>query len=157
MVTKRNYPTPRRADAERGGRGDLLSDLKGYKSDHFRKWPTPSKSDATGGPGSSGREGGPNLRTAVKGSLNPDWVEWLMGWPVGWTALRPLGVIGYMDLLYHIWEADPAEYPHEPNRIPRLATGVEKRVARLKAIGNGQVPQTSREAFLQLLERSRRQ
>lgn len=21
------------------------------------------------------------------GALNPDWVEWLMGWPVGWTAL----------------------------------------------------------------------
>lgn len=24
------------------------------------------------------------------GRLNPDWVEWLMGWPIGWTALRPL-------------------------------------------------------------------
>ena len=25
------------------------------------------------------------------GKLNPDWVEWLMGWPIGWTASRPLG------------------------------------------------------------------
>jgi hypothetical protein len=26
----------------------------------------------------------------VGGQLNPDWVEWLMGWPVGWTSLEPL-------------------------------------------------------------------
>ena len=25
------------------------------------------------------------------GRLNPMWVEWLMGWPVGMTDLRPLG------------------------------------------------------------------
>ena len=24
------------------------------------------------------------------GRLNPTWVEWLMGWPIGWTALQPL-------------------------------------------------------------------
>ena len=24
------------------------------------------------------------------GSLNPTWVEWLMGWPLGWTDLEPL-------------------------------------------------------------------
>ncbi len=24
------------------------------------------------------------------GRLNPTWVEWLMGWPLGWTALEPL-------------------------------------------------------------------
>ncbi len=26
-----------------------------------------------------------------RGRLNPRWVEWLMGWPIGWTALEPLG------------------------------------------------------------------
>jgi hypothetical protein len=26
----------------------------------------------------------------IGGSLNPDWVEWLMGWPIGQTALKPL-------------------------------------------------------------------
>ena len=84
-------------------------------------WPTPPKSDADGGPGSNGREGGLNLRTAVRretfptptvndsknnnppsqalrntpplnvvvgGQMNPTWVEWLMGWPLGWTDLR---------------------------------------------------------------------
>jgi len=24
------------------------------------------------------------------GQLNPTWVEWLMGWPLGWTDLQPL-------------------------------------------------------------------
>jgi hypothetical protein len=24
------------------------------------------------------------------GKLNPTWVEWLMGWPMGWTGLQPL-------------------------------------------------------------------
>ena len=39
----------------------------------------------------------PNLGTTVHqsesggGKLNPTWVEWLMGWPLGWTDLRPLG------------------------------------------------------------------
>jgi len=26
----------------------------------------------------------------IGGTLNPDWVEWLMGWPIGWTDLKPL-------------------------------------------------------------------
>jgi hypothetical protein len=26
------------------------------------------------------------------GQLNPDWVEWLMGWPIGWTDLKPLAM-----------------------------------------------------------------
>jgi len=24
------------------------------------------------------------------GTLNPTWVEWLMGWPIGWTDLNAL-------------------------------------------------------------------
>ena len=27
---------------------------------------------------------------AKNGRLNPQWVEWLMGWPLGWTELQPL-------------------------------------------------------------------
>lgn len=26
----------------------------------------------------------------IGGKLNPDWEEWLMGWPIGWSALEPL-------------------------------------------------------------------
>jgi DNA (cytosine-5)-methyltransferase 1 len=24
--------------------------------------------------------------TPQKGQLNPSWVEWLMGWPIGWSV-----------------------------------------------------------------------
>ena len=33
------------------------------------------------------------------GRLNPTWVEWLMGWPLGWTDLKPLE----MDK-FHVWQ-----------------------------------------------------
>jgi hypothetical protein len=33
---------------------------------------------------------GKSLSEQVGGSLNPMWVEWLMGWPLGWTDLKPL-------------------------------------------------------------------
>jgi hypothetical protein len=32
----------------------------------------------------------PTLAAQAGGSLNPTWVEWLMGWPLGWTDLKPL-------------------------------------------------------------------
>ena len=38
-----------------------------------------------------GTHGGKNhrcLRTDVAGQLNPTWVEWLMGFPPGWTDLN---------------------------------------------------------------------
>ena len=56
-------------------------------------------------PTCTGLDGGSNSRKALKkrniqsttniplgrsGALNPDWVEWLMGWPIGWTDLKPL-------------------------------------------------------------------
>jgi DNA (cytosine-5)-methyltransferase 1 len=30
------------------------------------------------------------LGRAAGGALNPTWVEWLMGWPLEWTDLKPL-------------------------------------------------------------------
>jgi hypothetical protein len=35
-------------------------------------------------------QGGTALSTQAGGKLNPTWVEWLMGWPLGWTDLKPL-------------------------------------------------------------------
>ena len=34
---------------------------------------------------------GAQLANQVGGSLNPTWVEWLMGWPLGWTDCEPSG------------------------------------------------------------------
>lgn len=49
--------------------------------------------------GSAGRDGQknrPSLHTMAKamgGQLNPEFVEWVMLWPIGWTALEPLGTV----------------------------------------------------------------
>tara|TARA_R100001440_G_scaffold20612_1_gene34289 strand:- start:54 stop:560 length:507 start_codon:yes stop_codon:yes gene_type:complete len=32
----------------------------------------------------------PEVRNTGKGTLNPDWVEWLMGYPPGWTDITDL-------------------------------------------------------------------
>ena len=67
------------------------------------KWPTPCATDYKG----SGQTGMLRDRldyavergatksnvyeqTTSGGQLNPTWVEWLMGWPLGWTDLKPL-------------------------------------------------------------------
>ena len=35
--------------------------------------------------------------------LNPPWVEWLMGWPIGWTDLKPLATGKYRNVqLWHL-------------------------------------------------------
>ena len=32
----------------------------------------------------------PTLATHAGGKINPEWTEWLMGWSIGWTDLKPL-------------------------------------------------------------------
>ena len=67
-------------------------------------WPTPgaakANTDLTLTCSGDGREKPNKLGWAVaqsigykvpdRGTLNPSWVEWLMGWPAGWTDLKPL-------------------------------------------------------------------
>lgn len=76
------------------------------------------------------------LSEQVGGALSPDWVELLMGWPKGWTFLEPLES-SEMRGWGEGWEDDTA----------RVLAGVTNRVQRLKAIGNGQVPQCAAEAW----------
>ena len=64
-----------------------------------RMWPTPKTQDSRH---ALNRHNNPNdshwksnLGEVVSaqvngGHLNPTWVEWLMGWPLGWTDLKPL-------------------------------------------------------------------
>jgi hypothetical protein len=35
----------------------------------------------------------------MPGRLNPTWVEWLMGWPLGWTDLKPLATDRFREWL----------------------------------------------------------
>ena len=57
-------------------------------------WPTASASDWKGSSKAGQRRGqltDPAMGAIpAGGQLNPTWVEWLMGWPLGWTDLRPL-------------------------------------------------------------------
>lgn len=72
-------------------------------------WPTPVASMSKGSsPRSLTRRSGASrardrldhaVMASDHGHLNPTWVEWLMGWPIGWTDLKPLA----MDK-FHEWQ-----------------------------------------------------
>ena len=141
----RNYlPTPTCQDANQAGSANAKHlTLHRYIT---KLHPTPASRDyrspnakpyADRGGGKKGEQ----LQNFVGGQLNPDWVEWLMGWPVGWTRLEPLTVIR------------PHDWSIEPPDVPRVATGILVRVDRLKSLGNGQVPQCAAEAWRQLHKR----
>lgn len=65
-------------------------------------WPTPTAADRNGPRVTPRTDRNPtkhsDLRSAVRaqspngGPLNPNWVEWLMGWPIGWTESKPLAM-----------------------------------------------------------------
>ena len=96
----RMWPTPRASEPGRTteGYGRGLAELVEGKQQKAKMWPTPNASDATKWSNQSleeRKEKGQQLRlpTAVSpmggagGNLSPIFVEWLMGWPLNWTAL----------------------------------------------------------------------
>jgi DNA (cytosine-5)-methyltransferase 1 len=94
-----NWPTP---DANCGMRGTQPNWTPKRKSGHQAQYsinqavrdkmfPTPTAHNSKEGnyPSEQNRNT-PTLATHAGGKLNPMWVEWLMGWPLGWTDLKPL-------------------------------------------------------------------
>jgi hypothetical protein len=77
------------------------------------------------------------LETPAQGSLSPDWVEWLMGTPLGWTSMQPLSSDEY---LYWLHAQQNGTWWQIERGLPRVATGIPNRVNRLKCLGNGIVP-----------------
>ena len=84
-LTRQTYPTPRTItggaeSAQRkqelgrtkSGGGDLQSVVQQKCNLHSDEW-----------------------YQKAMGQLNPEWVEWLLGWPIGWTALEPLATDRY--------------------------------------------------------------
>jgi hypothetical protein len=62
-------------------------------------WPTPTTPSGGGNAGGSGATRTAKANgTYITSSINPNLYEWLMGWPQGWTDLKPLE----MDK-YHKW------------------------------------------------------
>ena len=58
-------------------------------ADQVKMWPTPTAQDAkNNGVESQHNRNTKPLNAEIGGSLNPQWVEWLMGYPEGWTDLK---------------------------------------------------------------------
>ena len=87
-------PTPTVNDSKNNG---PISQLQrtGMSLNVFTKlFPTPTANeDACGTPNGKMQKmlgNHPEVRNQGEGTLNPDWVEWLMGFPIGWTNLEEL-------------------------------------------------------------------
>jgi hypothetical protein len=157
---KRMWPTPRQCEAE----GGVINNCQANESGFFREnkkgvrfgvklkdavnmFPTPASRDWKGGRSfealeKSGRNENNNLCDKVNHiegkvqSLNPDWVETLMGWPVGASSLEPMTELDW-DYDWEYWEQD----------IPRVKPKEKGHANRLMAIGNGQVSLCMATAF----------
>ncbi len=98
---KEYWPTPTCHNAnEKGSPSEFLRDSPGLGT--VVLWfPTPQASDNR----DRGNMSNPSIKRRIamgkqimlsqsvdrtSGQLNPTWVEWLMGWPLGWTDLQPL-------------------------------------------------------------------
>jgi hypothetical protein len=97
---KETWPTPQSRD----WKGSSGRSLKGMECDlptKVKMWPTPQASDNR----DRGNMSNPSIQRRVaigkqimlsqsvhptSGNLNPPFPEWLMGWPLGWTDLKPL-------------------------------------------------------------------
>lgn len=103
MARKGLWPTPRASDAHfgvsltdavraDGGTGRIRGEQKLSARAH---WPTPTavthrqgtpRMADWGGSGSRAKLDQLTSREESRGALNPTWVEWLMGFPLGWTV-----------------------------------------------------------------------
>jgi len=99
------WPTPAARDSKgansrehceiNGGGRKHMDQLANAVAHPDLKFPTPTSSMATTGDLEQARFSSlnrPEYASVNGGSLNPTWVEWLMGWPLGWTDLKPLAM-----------------------------------------------------------------
>ena len=138
----KNWPTPRCSD----GMIHQLRDMNGKQSRSRLENVISSENNAAGQ------------------FLNPEWVEWLMGWPINWTSIAPMSTKHYQ---YWIsaglswWDSDISEIPYEINGklIPRTLINkkeMKNLSRRIIASGNGQVPAVMAEAWTLLLNEKQR-
>lgn len=86
-----------------------------------------------------------NIQPKCGGRLNPDWIEWLMGWPIGWTSLD-----AFNPEKLKAWEStSPNDWWDSEPDLPRL-TLLNTGAKRIAALGNGQVPAAAAAATYRL-------
>ena len=101
ILGQRMWPTPTAHNAkERGYPAEFNRIMQGLGT-IVQRFSTPQASDNR----DRGNMSNPSIQRRVakgkqimlsqsvhptSGQLNPTWVEWLMGWPLGWTDLKPL-------------------------------------------------------------------
>lgn len=89
----RMWPTPTARDYKGANSLEHLTQPKtpgnihhvGQLANAVKLYTTPCAADSQGSTGGGNHR---SLRTDVAGQLNPTWVEWLMGFPIGWTDLN---------------------------------------------------------------------
>lgn len=106
-----------------------------------QQWPTPSASEHKYRLQGDSQQS-KCINAPMNGKLNPDWVEWLMGFPTGWTNPAPLVSIE----AHHpdFWAVEPP--------IPRLTDVKTNRADHVRALGNAQVPICAATAFQMLMQ-----
>lgn len=84
------WPTPTSRDYKDGTKKSCQNvPVNGLLGRAVHMYPTPKAQNCRGN-GERHGDGGPSLDVVVGGQLNPTWVEWLMGFPLGWTDLNAL-------------------------------------------------------------------
>jgi hypothetical protein len=101
-LSEQMWPTPCATDHKGSGKTGTLRDRLDYAAERGATktktytWPTPRTAGMCGGTGSwqllnknTTKEEARQMGAGNGGKLNPTWVEWLMGWPLEWTDLKP--------------------------------------------------------------------
>ena len=88
----RKWPTPRATDGSHGGRVTPRKGLNGgnlIEAVSAARFATPTEGDCYGsGPNQHTKTLGRQIKRENPGGLlSPNWVEWIMGWPINWTFL----------------------------------------------------------------------
>lgn len=76
--------------------------------------------------------------------LDPTWCEWFMRFPLGHTSLEPMD-----PKEFERWKnTSPEEWwSEEPKGVPRFTYERSRRIDRVRALGNAQVPDVAKAAW----------
>ena len=93
-VVAKLWPTPT-VNGNYNKKGLSKTSGDGLATAVAKMWPTPTARNCVSNSPSELQRNEPSLSVqaaGVGGKLNPRWVEWLMGWPIGWVSLDALAM-----------------------------------------------------------------